>query len=650
MRAMDATWKSLVAGEHFSMETVAVINGVEYSTITAPTRENALLSGEKLSVGNCICTTVEFSIMTTDTIPKSASVVLKSRLTDGTTHSGWFEFGTYYISHRVQNDDMIDLVCYDSMMMGRQVYVDTDQAMNWPKSMSTVVQRIAQQMGVQIDSRTVINTGSAYNTVTKPAEDDSLLDILGRIGAIHGGNWTITPENKLRLIPICSPPADKYNIIDEYRNEIETASGDQLVWNIGSGGSNVHPAGGGLLDVPIVIGSITTATPYIVSRVTMSWDETHVYTAGNDSGYNLVIENNPYVSQALCDALIQQVSGVEYVPFALTNAIYDPAVELGDWVIVGDIIRGVLYSETALHDVTFSATAMAPGKDEAEEEYPFKSPLAKMRYELDTVQVDNAVLHSEINQMPDSIMTRVSATYATQNSVTELSSEIQQTQSAISLKVGYDDVIASINASVEQSGGSYVTINASKVNLSGYVTVSALSGNGTTTINGGNITTGIIKDANNNTSFNLSTGELSIRSGSINLGSGNFVVTSGGSLTAVGADISGTFLSTGRREIGNTGVYETVKVQIDTGVLSMFRDSYRLGNIYGSESAFHIDGLGNYLYIDNDNVELRMGQSELSILASDIIIRQSTSDLPAYGYTGTLNRLEFICGICVGSS
>ena len=59
--------------------------------------------------------------------------------------------------------------------------------------------------------------------------------------------------------------------------------------------------------------------------------------------------------------------------------------------------------------------------------------------------------------------------------------------STVSKKVNEDEIISKINQTPEQ-----VTIDASKVNLSGYVTISNLAGDGTTVINGSNITTGEI--------------------------------------------------------------------------------------------------------------------------------------------------------------
>lgn len=66
-------------------------------------------------------------------------------------------------------------------------------------------------------------------------------------------------------------------------------------------------------------------------------------------------------------------------------------------------------------------------------------------------------------------------------------SQIQQLSSSISFKVSKGSIISEINQSAES-----VTIDASKINLTGYVTITDLETEGTTEINGANILTGTL--------------------------------------------------------------------------------------------------------------------------------------------------------------
>lgn len=418
MRTRDTVWQQLATRGDFSMETKAVINNVEYETISAPNLRGGLLAGDSLAVGNCIATTLTFTVMTTDEIPKAAQVVIKSRLSDGQENglrSQWMDMGTFWINQRTKNDDLIDLECYDAMMKGNQQYSDNSQTLNWPKPMSTVVTRIAQQMGVTIDTRTRIKTGTDYQC-TKPGDKDTLLDILRWIGEVHGGNWIITPENKLRLVPLVTPPPETFNVIDYSYNRIQTDDGYNLVWNIENGTyvwptsqelTNEYGFEPYLLNVPVVIGEITTASRYTISKITMTVteaeNETTAYVAGTDTGYNLIIEQNPYATQAICNDLYSQLNGLEYAPYSITNACFDPCIEYGDWVIVADKVISVLYNMEQRLNTNYRANISAPGKDEVEEEYPFQTPTQKMQREITALNADGAVIKSEISQMQDSI-------------------------------------------------------------------------------------------------------------------------------------------------------------------------------------------------------------------------------------------------------
>lgn len=100
-----------------------------------------------------------------------------------------------------------------------------------------------------------------------------------------------------------------------------------------------------------------------------------------------------------------------------------------------------------------------------------------------------------------------------------------------------------------KDGSVSIDLDNNTINLKGvtsftdFATKSGLAQSNYTTINGSNITTGTIKDANSNTVFNLSDGSLTMKKGSINIGSGTFVVNTTGALTATSANIRGKILS-----------------------------------------------------------------------------------------------------------
>jgi len=171
-------------------------------------------------------------------------------------------------------------------------------------------------------------------------------------------------------------------------------------------------------------------------------------------------------------------------------------------------------------------------------------------YIVSILKYDNTPYNSYIfvRLMTQNIYTTQFAT------VTQLNSTISQTADQINLevskKVGKTEIISSINQSAEK-----ITINANKVNLEGFVTLTNLSNAGETIINGANITTGTI-DANKATitninANNIKTGKLQSENyvaneegTSINLNNGiidtaGFKVSSTGRITATGGTIGG---------------------------------------------------------------------------------------------------------------
>lgn len=129
-------------------------------------------------------------------------------------------------------------------------------------------------------------------------------------------------------------------------------------------------------------------------------------------------------------------------------------------------------------------------------------------------------LQSSMQQTATAITTQVSRDYETKENAYSNYSQLQQTADELTLevasKVGDDEIISKINQTAEQ-----IKIQASKVNLVGYVTATDLSGSGTTTINGSNITTGTISAnrVSGGTLQGITLQGNTINGGSINLNS-----------------------------------------------------------------------------------------------------------------------------------
>ena len=130
----------------------------------------------------------------------------------------------------------------------------------------------------------------------------------------------------------------------------------------------------------------------------------------------------------------------------------------------------------------------------------------------------------------DSISIAVSNAVTQANNATDNKLKNYATTSAITPA----SIVASINDS-----GSEVIINANKINLSGYVTISDLSTAGKTTINGSNITTGALQSAN----YSYTSGTYSTAGTKIDLTNGaitskNFAIDANGIIYANAANLT----------------------------------------------------------------------------------------------------------------
>ena len=139
-------------------------------------------------------------------------------MSNGTQSSEWLQVGVFYIDTRDIDPDAntITLSCYDAMLKAEQTFLMEGDTGEWPRTQQAVVNAICTRMGVELDSRTVIN--STY--MVEYPNDYTMREILGYIAAAHGGCWIITPAGKLRLVTLGGLPAETNYLVDEYGNTI----------------------------------------------------------------------------------------------------------------------------------------------------------------------------------------------------------------------------------------------------------------------------------------------------------------------------------------------------------------------------------------------------------------------------------------------
>ncbi len=176
------------------------IDGKDYSmdSLTSASIEQSLF--DSFSVGNACAAQLTLSYYDNNINPAIMAQVVAYCRKKGSTDT-WNQLGVFFIDTReTSTDRLTTLTCYDSMLKTDQKFLSEVVEDNWPQKQTKVVADICTRIGVELDARTVINPN--YN-VDIPF-DLNIRDILGYIAAANGGNWIITSENKLLLVPLFS--------------------------------------------------------------------------------------------------------------------------------------------------------------------------------------------------------------------------------------------------------------------------------------------------------------------------------------------------------------------------------------------------------------------------------------------------------------
>lgn len=214
-QATSELWKSLWKTPNTEREYQFDINGVIYG----PDHEvdHSVDSGlyEEFGIGNATTARLTISLYADD-IPRGATIKRYIRLKNGGQVSEWLPKGVFFTNRRAEDDGYWTVEAYDAMRKADAVWTP-DQALEFPMSMPAAVAEFARIMGVEIDPRTTLSP--AY-TIDYPANEATIRNELCWIAAAHAGNFIITDEGKLLLVPLLSIPEETSYLVDEYGDAI----------------------------------------------------------------------------------------------------------------------------------------------------------------------------------------------------------------------------------------------------------------------------------------------------------------------------------------------------------------------------------------------------------------------------------------------
>lgn len=295
--------------------------------------------------------------LTFDTPPTGDLLTwLQSNATKQPNDTAWIPKGTFWINTREEDPLMntVTLHCVDAMMFGEQDFIpeDSDLPLWNDETMRTVANMCVQKINASATGVNVVfdNPNDIQNTapyiLNAPPVGYTVRQILSGIAAAHGGNFIITPQNHLRFIPLIptDTEVDIQTNVSNFTLSKKYEAFGQVVFNFESDD-----------------GSTVSALYPNVDKPDGPVIETKMLGMTN-SGYATTIAQNVY----------NAIKTYLYSPYKASDAILDPAMELGD----GLTING-LYTVIAVLDETcdglYSANIEAPSYEETDYEFVYQT-------------------------------------------------------------------------------------------------------------------------------------------------------------------------------------------------------------------------------------------------------------------------------------
>lgn len=231
MQTTSALYNSILAGDYHWFETQLIIDGVgtfgEGDLFSIST--NIEMFHGSPTIGSAVAGEINVSMVFPSVeIPTMAVLRPQTRICNATQQSEWLPQGVYYIDtrERTKNESGLDVLTihgYDAMLKAEQMY---NGRITGDSTDIQMVNEIAYQMGVSVDSRTTTLMTRAY-TVPLPT-GYTYRDVLGYIASMYIGCFIMTDEGKLRLVSILELPPETNYLIDRAGDAI-TFGGDRIL-------------------------------------------------------------------------------------------------------------------------------------------------------------------------------------------------------------------------------------------------------------------------------------------------------------------------------------------------------------------------------------------------------------------------------------
>lgn len=388
MKQTTQSYKDIFANPNHWAEHQVTINGVTYGmdAIVKLSTPGQLFDTSGPGIGSAVSREMELEFMPRGTIPAAAKCVVKTRIgaideaTGFEQWSTWIPMGEFYIDSRAYDEtgEVMKVHCYDAMLKTEYVYLDkhmdSDSGASWPKQAREVYQNISADIGVT-GSADVIQAIPASWVMPYPG-NKTARDLLREIAVALGGNFVVNDSGLLACV----------------RLKKSTTVAQDLKLNVGA------------LERGIDSGAFTKVRITGIQGV----EGVTEYTAGSDTG--LTIEGEcPWGTQAIANNVLSTIAGWVYRPYTASEALLDPAVEIGDTVKINGWTSMVAKLDRNF-DKMCDATLSAPEDEELNHEYPYvytgykgNHELKKVEQEVNKVDAEVAGLKSDLGDTNKSL-------------------------------------------------------------------------------------------------------------------------------------------------------------------------------------------------------------------------------------------------------
>lgn len=400
MRQTSELYKQLreQAGYYYDVKIVCgnAIYGVD--KLKSITIEQAMFEGNGPQIGGVYSSQCKVELLEeSENWPRAASFEVFIRITDGIQTDDWMSMGVYYTDERhADKHGNLELIAFDSMLTLEQPWTDNLQNPpdSWPITAKAACDYIQEALGIQYDERNALDDTVPFIGLDTTS---TARETLATIAAGLGGNWHVTPEGKLRLIPLYNHAITKPaipGIAVTGVSVVGTSENDYNILQINTAAREIET------------GDHTDAIAGVVLTT----------SKGTSAGTNI---GEGYVLQADCDwsdsnvanLCFNRLYGYRYKSYAASAARLDPSAELGDFAVI-DEDQYPIISITWKLGRHITADISAPYEETIDHEYNMVSKSAKMyRKAVNYADRLAADAYSAIEQSAESIRTTVSASY-----------------------------------------------------------------------------------------------------------------------------------------------------------------------------------------------------------------------------------------------